>query len=237
MNRHARQAVIGILGCLAFPGAVAAGEVFVVEAKGIDLSPGQALNGDAPLKLGVGEKVTLVTDDGRTIKWIGPTDGPPAPGAAKAGGEVLESLKELVKPRQGDTSSAGISRGSEMVSEQPAPWLVAVEQGGDRCLVSGQKIVLWRKTAAPDAVTLAISPVDRSWTAQAPWPPSNDKLGLPATLELNDGQSYAVTLDEASVVLTIHVIPQRIGSDAARAAWMIEKGCRAQARALVASMR
>lgn len=214
-----------------------AADVFVVDAKGIELPLGAQLNGNKPLSLGVGQRVTLVTADGRTIKLKGPSELAPAPETESASADVVTSLKGLIKAREADTTSAGIIRKGSVDFTQPTPWLVEVTNSGDRCLIGGEKTVLWRQSLPAAVGQLEISPADHSWTANAPWPAGSDKLSLPDTLKLNNGQAYIVSLDGAAANLTIHVIPQSVKSDAAKAAWMIEVGCESQAKALVEAIR
>lgn len=207
------------------PHSALAVDVFVVDAKGLDLAPGQVIDGGKPLVLAVGQKITLVTADGRTIKLKGPADQPPVADAAGNTGDMVESLQGLIKARAKDTSSAGIIREGNIAFTQPAPWLVEVRHSGDRCLLDGQQTVLWRSDEAPKAGDLDIGPADKSWSAHAAWPQGNDKLALPTTLNLHDGQTYVFALDQSPVNVTIHIIPKTVKADAARAAWMIEMGC------------
>ncbi len=226
-----------IAGLLATALPAAAADIFVVEAKGVELAPGQQLDGGKPLTLAVGQRVTLVTGDGRTLKLKGPFNEAPAPEVESASNNVVQSLKGLIKLREADTTSAGIIRSGNAGVTPPAPWLVEVRHSGDRCVVAGEKAVLWRQDMAQGGSNLEIAPADQSWHAKAAWPASSDRLALPAAMKLNDGQAYQVSVDDSSVNLTVHVIPQAMKSEAARAAWMIEVGCEAQAKALVESMR
>jgi len=219
------------------PHAALAVDVFVVDAKGVDLTPGQVINGEQPLVLAVGQKVTLVTSDGRTIKLKGPTDQPPVGNVVVASNDVVQSLQGLMKAKAADTSSAGIIRDGTANFTQPVPWVVEVRHSGDRCLLAGGTIVLWRNDPVTKPSTIEIAAADKSWSAHAAWPQGSDKLALPATLTLKDGQTYVTTIDKSPVNLAIHVIPQTIQSDAARAAWMIEMGCEPQAKALIAELK
>ncbi len=216
---------------------VFAAEVFVVDAKGVDLAPGQKLDGAKPITLEIGQRLTLVTADGRTLKLKGPFQAAPAPELEAAAGDVVDSLKGLIKVREADTTSAGIIRKGTTAVSQPTPWLVEVLHSGDRCLLSGAKTVLWRDSAAATRSDLEIAPADHSWSATAAWPAGSDRLSLPDSMTLHDGQAYQVSVDAAPVNVTVHVIPQSVKSDAAKAAWMIEVGCEAQAKALVEAMR
>ncbi len=226
-------ALAGLLGA-ALPAAAA--DLFVVEAKGVELTPGQQLDGGKPLALAVGQRVTVVTADGRTLKLKGPFNEAPAPEVASASNTVATSLKGLIKLREADTTSAGIIRSGTAGVTPPSPWLIDVRHNGDRCVMAGQKAVLWRQDVAQTGSDLKIAPVDQSWSAKVAWPTHVDKLALPAALGLNDGQAYQVSVDAATVRLTLHVIPSAVTTDAARAAWMIEVGCQPQAKALIEAM-
>lgn len=208
-------------------------DVFVVEAKGVDLPVGQKLDGSKMLKLDVGQRVSLVTADGRTIKLKGPSSAAPAPEGEAGGNDVVNSLKGLISARAADTTSAGTIRNGGATFTQPSPWLVEILNNGDRCLLGGTKTILWREDHPSAANTLEITPVDHSWAANAAWPAGSDRLSLPENLKLNDGQAYLVSLDGAAVTLTIHVIPEGVKSDAAKVAWMIEVGCESQAKAFL----
>lgn len=213
-------------------------DVFVVDAKGVPLEAGQVLDGSKPLNLAVGQKVTLITADGRTIKLKGPANEPPVAGAAGNPGDMVESLQGLIKARAKDMSSAGIIREGTVSFTQPTPWLIEVRHSGDRCLLDGEQTVMWRSDVSQKAGDVEIGPADKSWAAHAVWPMDSDKLALPPTLKLHDGQTYLVSLEQSSPVnVTIHVIPKSVKADAARAAWMIEMGCEPQAKALIAMLR
>ena len=103
--------------------------------------------------------------------------------------------------------------------------------------MDGEQVVLWRAEVPAVANDLEITPVDLSWTGTASWPAGSDKLALPPAMKLNNGQTYVISLDTASVNVTIHLIPRTVKSEAAKAAWMIEMGCASQAKALVGAMR
>ncbi len=221
----------------AFSSTAFSSDVFVIDAKGLEMQPGTKLDGSKPLTLDVGQRITLVTSDGRTIKLKGPSAVAPAPDTVSASGDVVSSLKGLIQARDADTTSAGIIRSGTVAFSQPTPWLVEVRHSGDRCLIGGEKAVLWAGQAVPHDSDIEITPSDQSWTAHASWRGGDDMLTLPVNLKLNNGQAYVVRLENEPVNLTIHVIPATVKSDAAKAAWMIEMGCEVQAQALIATMQ
>ena len=230
-----RIALSALLVLLAVMGAAQAVEVYVVEAKGVDLAPGKVLDGTKPLSLAVGQKLVLVTNDGRTIKLKGPFDGAPAPDGQMAQADMAKSLKGLMVAQAADTSSAGVVRSASAAARPvpPEPWLVDIRHGGDYCVAEGADAVLWRGGESLAEAEIEISPADRSWRAHAPWPGGSDRLAMPPSLPLHDGKVYAVVMGKTSSVVTIHTVPASLGSNAARAAWLLQLGCDVQAQALI----
>ena len=233
----AKSRMICLIGVVFACRAALAAEVLVVDAKGVDLVPGQKIDGSKPLVLAVGQRVTLITADGQTIKLKGPSDAPPAPQVEENKGDVVDSLKGLIKSREANTSTAGVIRKGNAAINQPSPWLIEIEDSGDRCLFEGERTVFWRVTIPSTQSEMQITPIDHSWSASTQWPAGSDKLALPPSIRINNDQAYVVTIDGSSANLTMHILPKTVETSAAKAAWMIEKGCEAQARSLIDSMR
>lgn len=229
--RLTRVIACGLLALLSAPAAAA--EAVVVEASGIPLEPGTSIDGAEPMTLALGQAVTLVTADGRTVKLSGPFAGPPVPGAEPAPGGVALSIKGLFAARAADSSSMGVVRGNDRQQPVPEPWVVAVDHGGDRCIADDMPVVFWRHAPPTANATVTIAPADRSWQARAPWPAGASRLGIPPDMPLANRHAYAVSLDGDEVAITIHRIPRTVRTNAARAAWMVTVGCEAQARALM----
>ncbi|KIM00157.1 RND multidrug efflux transporter Acriflavin resistance protein [Paramagnetospirillum magnetotacticum MS-1] len=233
-----RSAILLVLALVGWCFPALAVEVYVVEAKGLDLAPGQVLDGGKPISLALGQKLVLVTSDGRTIKLKGPSEAAPAAEVQAGGADMAKSLKGLVAARAADTTSAGVVRSNaEKRPPLPEPWLVDVRHGGNHCLLSDAETVLWRGTERRGDEEIEISPADRSWLAKAPWPGNSDRLALPPSLKLQDGKAYKVILGKAPVAITIHAVPAGLGTDAALVAWMLELGCETQAQALAVGGR
>ena len=212
-----------------------AADVVVVEAVGIDLRPGQVLDGGQPLALAAGQRVTLVASDGRLIKLNGPTETAPAPEVEPPKGAVAKSLRDLVSSRETDISSLGVVRAGGAPVSLPDPWVLDIRHAGNRCVEEGRSTVLWRGADMTGQSEIVVAPADRSWSARAVWPEGADSLELPANLTLQDRHAYTVSLDGGPTQITVFVIPRSL-SGAAVAAWMAEMRCDAQARALMAGL-
>lgn len=218
---------------MALPLPVLAADVVVVEAVGIDLRPGQVLDGAQPLALVPGQRVTLVASDGRLVKLKGPGEPVPAPEVEPPTGAVAKSLRDLVSSRETDVSSLGVVRAGETRTALPEPWLLDIRHAGNRCIEEQRPPVLWRGADMTGSAEVVVAPADRSWSAQALWPEGADRLELPANLTLQDRHVYTVTLDGGPAQITVFVVPRSL-SVAAATAWMAEMRCDGQARALLA---
>ncbi|MBI1245333.1 MAG: hypothetical protein GC202_10035 [Alphaproteobacteria bacterium] len=217
-----------VLALAAFPAA--ANELVVLEAKGVDLAPGAKVDGTKVLKLAPGQRVTLISDDGRTVKLKGPFEEAPAPAAGQVA-SMGDALKNLMNQRGSGVAQLGVVRAAGDAPELPEPWIVDVGRSGARCLQAGAEPVLWGPKFA-DATEMSIEPTDRSWRAKGSWPAAVDRLALPRRIPLVDGGSYIVGVGGNKAAVTIHRMPASLADPLVQTAWMIEKGCEEQARAL-----
>jgi hypothetical protein len=99
-------------------------------------------------------------------------------------------------------------------------------------LREGGDAVLWRPDSARDA-DLSLSPADKSWKTQARWPAGADRIKVPAPAVIRGGETYLVSLNGALSALNVESVPANLPNDQVRAAWLANKDCEAQARALL----
>lgn len=228
---------IGILtfGFLTAAAAVPAraDTLVVADAHGSTLQPGQTIDAAQPLKLQAGQRVTLIAGNGAVLKLVGPFDGVPDPEGQRQG-SVADALLKLTSQTVQGTSTLGAVRAPE--SAPPEAWLIAVDGSGHRCVQEAGPIVFWRPATDADRA-VEISPADHAWQAQATWPAGTDKLAMPPNFPAQDDQAYVIGVGGMTSTVTFHLIPPAIASDAMRVAWMMEKGCVAQARVLVGSLK
>jgi hypothetical protein len=209
-----------------------AATLVIVEARGIALKPGAVLDSNRPLILKQGQHVTLISESGSTLRLDGPHDRPPT-AQGGSGVDLTKTLGVLVTQRQARSGEFGTTRGT-VLADLPDPWLVDVTHAGNACLAEGREPVFWRPDASAPA-TLSIAPVDRSWKAQARWPAGNARLTIPTDVPLKAGDLYIITFNGAEHAVTMVPVPAVLSNKAMRTAWMADKGCEAQARALLSS--
>ena len=216
--------------------AARAGDLVVIEARGLPLQAGQVIDDTKPLVLKEGQRVTLIAANGNTLKLRGPYDQAPGAGEGGAGAGLSDALQALIVQKQSRTSDVGVVRAGGEAAKLPEPWLLDVSRPGNLCIRDGDEIVFWRPAASATA-NLSISPLDKSWKIVTTWPGGADRLVIPTTLPIQGHTTYLIELDEIKSAITLNNIPAAVGSNAMRAAFMIEKGCQAQAEALLALLR
>jgi hypothetical protein len=213
--------------------AALAAELVVVEVRGgVSLKQGDTVNDTAPIKLEDGQMVTLVAEDGSILTLRGPYDQSPTGG--KGGVDVASALGALTTGKAQNV--AGVVRSANTDVHLPAPWLVDVSHPGVACVRQGEQPVLWRQSDAGGGV-LTMMPSDRSWRAQTEWPTGSPTLQTPNTFPVKDGRTYLVDFGAKPVAVTLTQIPPKVTNPKMQAAWMLEKGCVAQAEALLKTVR
>ena len=214
--------------------AATAAELVVVEARGITtLKQGDTVSDAQPIKLADGQMVTLVAEDGSILTLRGPYDQTPA-GSGGGGVDVASALGALTTGKAQNV--AGVVRSANTEVRLPGPWLVDVSHPGVACVRPGEKPVLWRASDAGNGM-LTLMPADRSWRGQTQWPASSPTLQLPGSFPVKDGRTYLADFGGKPVAVTLTQIPPKVTNPRMQAAWMLEKGCVAQAEALLKTVR
>ena len=139
---------------------VYADPVIVMDVRGTKLKPGATIDGDKPLILGEGERITLIRTDGVTVTLRGPFDGVPISKKSLTN-DPKQALSALVATRDARTNSVGSIRAAGDAKELPSPWLIDVTRPGVRCLPEGDRPIFWRPDATNE-VQLTVTPLDRS---------------------------------------------------------------------------
>jgi hypothetical protein len=210
-----------------------AAELVVVEARGISLKPGQVLDDTQKLTLQKGDEITLVNESGAVLKLRGPYDAAPSAGSG-AGVDVSNVLAAL--GTGGAQSSMGVVRAKVDDVKLPSPWVVDVTHSGKACVRPGTAVVFWRQQSA-GATKLRITPVDRTWRAESEWPAGASELQAPTIFPITDRQTYVFDVGGQAATVTLVHVPASLGTDRMRAAWMLQKNCLAQTRALITTMQ
>jgi hypothetical protein len=230
----AASAVI-LAGLMLSGGVGRAGELIVVEARGVQLHAGQVIDDSQKLTLTEGQRVTLIAANGNTLKLRGPYDQVPTE-AGSGGADLGQALQALIAQKQTRTSEVGVVRNGGDGAALPDPWVLDITRPGNLCVREGAEIIVWRPSGKA-AANLAITSTDRSWKVTATWPAGEDRLSLPKRFPSKNRATYVVALGGVTSAVTLYDIPPSVDQDKMQAAWMIEKGCLAQADAYVKALQ
>lgn len=231
--RRATAFACAMMVVIATPRPALAATVVVVDAHGVPMKAGQAIDDAKVLNLNPGQNMTVITANGDTLKLRGPYHQRPIAGAG-GGGSLTIALKSLLVRNDVRASDVGAVRGGGPV-RLPEPWVVDVSHPGTRCVREGTPIVFWR-AAADKATELSIAPLNRAWRLTAPWAPRADRVLAPRELPVPGRATYIVDMGDGPVAITLLVIPAAVSNDQMRAAWMFEQSCNLQAETLAQTL-
>ena len=225
-------ALVGLAFLSMAPLAIA-GQWVVIAAEQTTLQPGAIVDGDQPLKLAQGARLTLLADNGKTLKLSGPYTGAPGNGSAPgAPTDNLTAIASLLQGHQQSASTLGVMRGND---SRPPPTgdLISVDQSGERCL-SSDPVVLWRSNAAI-AEQVTLTDAQGTSLANFTWPANTAQWSAPGRY-FEDGKTYLLQRPDKSVSLRVHKTTAKPDNPAALAAWMAKNGCKAQALIVVGGL-
>ncbi len=213
--------------------AAAAGEVVVIASNLPGVTAGATVNGERVVELAAGQRIAVVTGTGRSITRTGPYSGPLAADSGPADRSLLNALASLVSVDKGGRTTLGAIRAAPKGSPRD-PWAIDIARAGDQCVLDGAAPMLWRANAAFQE-TLVIA--GSAGEATLDWPAKAAMVAWPAALALADRESYLVRYGSAAEPkrLVLHLVPPALPTDAHKAAWMAERGCTRQARAVLAA--
>ncbi len=191
------------------------------------------------MRLEAGWTITLVASDGSYVTLTGPTEVVPAEanGSENTDPSILEALGALLAAEERSTAALGIVRstggGNAMATPLDA-WSVDVSASGEGCIRQGTA-TLWRHDASTNT-EVTIRPLGTIRKAKVIWSAGRETLVLNGA-SFTDGGNYVIEFDDARAQITMHVMPAHLTGSVERAAWMAEIGCRAQAFAMLDTVR
>lgn len=216
--------------------AAKAAQLVVIASTAPAFKLGAIIDGAKSITLPPGSDVTLVSADGKTIKFKGPYEGRPNPSPEGTAGDLLGSLSEMVTATSKDSASVAVFRSASMPT-RPDVWSVNIGRSGVYCLRSDEPVMLWRPRAKAKTVLWLTQIGGRQGKIRKEWPRGEQTIVWPAELPLSDGASYVARLKGmAEEEVRVLLIPEDLPSDAHRAAWMAGHGCDPQALRVVENL-
>lgn len=223
-----RSIILGLAFTLTTLGAAGAAELVVTKSTVPGLDVGTIVDGASTLAIKAGHRLTLMAATGKIVTLVGPYNGvvDAAQPTAKDD-KVMTALSTLVSGHGKDQSQLGATRNAaERRGKQV--WGVEVGATGSQCVLAGQSPTLWQSLAASGPIDLAQV---GGPSAKVTWPSGEVVAHWPRAVPVKDGAEYRL----GTASFTLHVIPAGITNPAEQATALTEKGCEAQAMALIQS--
>jgi len=232
LPRHIAPALVLALSSI----SVTAAPLIVVDARGGGLKKGQKIDSAQPITLKEGERVTLISQEGKTITLRGKFSGLP-PMSAGAATDPTQALRALVGTRNPETGGVGAARSYEVsrTAPLPQPWLIDVSTPGQRCLRPGQQPIWWRPEVGASQKFTLLS-FDQSWRVDFEWAAGQHGIPAPPLAKFEGQTVFVIRMGEREYGITVHLVPTNLDGSAL-ASWMIQKGCMQQADALLRQMK
>ena len=233
MRRTVWFPVFLFLGMASLPAL--AGNLVVVTSTAPGLEPGKMIADGAAVDLPKGTVVTLISETGKMITLKGPHSGPAGTTSGKGGdGTLVKALSKLIAPVGKESGALGAMRSAGTAKAPDSPWQLDVGRSGKACVPPGGKAELWRPDAASGG-QMTLKGMRGGGKASVPWPAGSNTLAWPAGVTLKDGGTYLIRFKGVPTArrLTLYWVPNDLPTDAHRAAWMAEKGCKRQAKRLL----
>jgi len=205
-----------------------AGPMLVIGSNSDSYEFGTVVDGRQPIRIDDGF-VTLIAANGERVELEGPFDGIADPAPANVDTTLIDILGHLIQSEIDAEQNAPLRLFATVPRRRPDRWSADVTRSGTYC-VHASAATLWRSYARR-ATTLTLQQLEPAASTDTPWPAGEATLAWPQTPALRDGAVYQASLSNAvgRTELSIRVIPDGIATDAHRAAWMAQHGCRVQA--------
>lgn len=229
--------VMLLLAVFAFARPGAAAEIVVIESTVSEVEAGAILEDTDTVSIPAGKMIVVVEEDGSSRTIDGPFEGAlGSTGAAESAG-LVANLGKLVRDREESRQVLGAIRAAPG-QVPPEVFLVDVARSGTNCVPAGKPVRFWRPATMAMESELIVEALGVSESTRLLWPANSQLAEWPAGVTLSDGTAYRMRLAEASrsFELTLRVIPAEIEQALEQAAWMIDAGCRRQARMVLAEL-
>lgn len=210
---------------------------YVVIASNVDQpSVGEIIENQAIVHLDGGQTIRVIAEDGTRITLSGPYHQRISNSTETSQDNLLQTLRRVLLSASEKESILAVFRGKR--STRPAVWDVILDLAGRRCVRTDQPLQLWRRTTdrvQRASVRLAGLPAQ---SASLTWKEGQRLISWPAALQIRDGARYEVVSEDgaATTQLTLVVLPEKLPTDAHRAAWMSNHHCSQQARELLGQL-
>ncbi len=220
--------IIAFAVALAASVSATAGELVVTKSTVPGLGPGTIIDGGDKLSLKAGHRLSLIAPTGKVLNLVGPYEGVPD---TTAGGpreeKLVTTIATLMTGHGRDASQLGATRDAAARRGRQV-WPLAIGSSGPHCVQQGKPPVLWQAGAGLPR-PLELVRVGSGEKVRIDWPKGEAMVAWPDKVSVVDGANYLL----GGMSVTLHVLPASLVNPAEQAAALAERGCDAQAMALL----
>lgn len=218
---------------IASSAAASASTIIVIDSRSSSYKTGQKIDSESTITLKEGERLTVIGPDGASKTIRGKFSGKIVSSATTR--DPKEALAALINTRSARTSSIGAVRSATSSTPLPDPWVVDISTSGQKCVRSNKPIMWWRPDAS-NTQKFTMQPTDKSWSGEFAIEAGESYVDLPVDSMITDQSNFTLDADDTRVAININVLDFDVDSDLVVASWLLEKGCSAQADALIRSL-
>ncbi len=224
MKRLIAIVVIGLVFSFA-----EAAQLVVIASNSSSFKPGQMIDGSATLFLEQGGVLTLVSQQGKTLKLQGPYEGQPAPEKGDSTDSVLDSLSRIISESE-QSAALAVFRST---SKKRSPWTINISKAGQYCVSTQDKLTLRRPKPLTSGV-LEITDDGTRQTTLVSWNEGDRTVLWPIDLKIKDHARYQLSFPgQAPVQISLRVLPGDLATNMHKIVWMSDQGCTKQANKLL----
>ena len=211
----------------------------VIASSEQNFAPGSIIPGGQVIELGEGQQLKLMSASGGVIDLVGPYRGSIESAAPAQDPGILRALAKVVRAAHSSDLTLAAFRNGELGQAKTRAdiWGIDIGQPGIYCLRPDQPTQLWWADAVKGA-SLRLENLGAAESASIRWNKRAKSRAWPEAVALADGGRYRVSndLSEQGVEFTLALMPAEFPNDAARLAWMSERGCDTQSLRLLTDL-
>ncbi len=238
--RNSRRLLFALAALVLGAGQAWAGQIVVLEAEPATstLRTGAILDGNQEITVPPGTSVVLMDEVGRVVTVTGPYRGIPGGAERKDGPGALKRVATAMLTADLTEIVGGVRAAGEAGKLAPLdPWFLDVTSNGTKCVRAGSGIVLWRPVPRRDT-EIAITALAGGTEAKIAWPKGEATVAWPKEVPARDNAVFLLQLQDprTSRKIRLRIIAAAASSDADDLLGLLDSGCAAQARILLASL-
>jgi hypothetical protein len=198
------------------------------------------LEDDTELRLGDGERIVLLSENGDVVEIHGPYEGLPE-GDTVPEIDMRAALTNLIDNAEELHASLGSTRSGVILGSHNAhrnPWQLDALRSGQQCVVAGNAIEFWRANT-DEELNLEMQRPGMDGVAVITWPVGAEEAPWPVSVPLVNEALYVLRRagwTEAALIRVMVLNPEVVQHLQTAIAWLAAHGCSRQAELLMSEL-